>query len=209
MTSYNSSLDFKAIKKHFKNNQSKNKSEVNFIMYRYGYFYSEDLIYRLENIFYRVIIVPTTDEYININITDFTTISVNKDTLNNETLMETIFYKNYYEKINLKLYKTIELNNANIECYDFDYEKYNKEILDLYYLNIKDHFNVSVLDNFRPWSKKLITKSKRQIKRENKNLPNYHNPIKLYFKEYLEEELIMNVMHPRNIGILWDFEDFY
>ena len=208
MTSYNSSLDFKAIKKHFKNNQSKNKSDVNFIMYRNGYFYNEDLIYRLEDIFYRVIIVPTTDEYININITDFTTISVNKDTLNNETLMETIFYKNYYEKINLKLYKTIELNNAIIECYDFDYEKYNKEILDLYYLNIKDHFNVSVLDNFRPWSKKLITKSKRQIKRENKNLPNYHNPIKLYFKEHITEELIMNVMHPKNIGRLWDFEDF-
>jgi 3'-phosphoadenosine 5'-phosphosulfate sulfotransferase (PAPS reductase)/FAD synthetase len=29
------------------------------------------------------------------------------------------------------------------------------------------------------------------------------------FKEYLEEELIMNVMHPRNIGRLWDFDDFH
>ena len=28
-----------------------------------------------------------------------------------------------------------------------------------------------------------------------------------YFKENITEELIMNVMHPRNLGRLWEFED--
>ena len=30
---------------------------------------------------------------------------------------------------------------------------------------------------------------------------------KTYFKEHITEELIMNVMHPRNLGRLWEFED--
>ena len=79
---------------------------------------------------------------------------------------------------------------------------------DLYYERIKKHFDIIVLDYFRPWSKKKQIKTKLKNKKELKNLPSYHNQIKKYFKEHITEELIMNVMHPRNIGKLWNFEDF-
>ena len=36
----------------------------------------------------------------------------------------------------------------------------------------------------------------------------HHINIRKYFKEQITEELIANVMHPRNIGKLWNFEDF-
>ena len=67
--------------------------------------------------------------------------------------------------------------------------------------------DITVLNEFRPWSKKILTDKYKENRRHiSKRLQNKH---KTYFKDFITEELIMNVMHPRNIGRLWDFEDFY
>ena len=198
------SLDYKVTKRHFSNIKPKNKNNVEFIINT-----TEScllLLSYLQNIFYKVLVVPTSDIDIEVIINECGSfrhsIITNKNTCKN---IET--YLTYYKTDELILHTDIQIQNANIECYDYDNISHNNKILDIYYEKIKKHFDTIVLDNLRPWSQKRIKNSRTKKKRK-KNLPLFHFPIRKYFKEFIEEELIQIVMHPRHIGKLWNFEDF-
>jgi hypothetical protein len=200
-----SSLDYNIVKSNFIRFEPKDKSGVKNILNTCRD--TEDLLYKLSNIFYFILIVPITDKKIEMD--EFTLLTGNYQYRKKNKMVDGMFC---YRKNNLTLITTIELLDVEIECYDYNNSSedvYNNELLDLYYERIKKHFDIIVLDYFRPWSKKKQIKIKLKNKKELKNLPKYHNPIKLYFKDFITEELIMNVMHPRNIGRLWNFEDFY
>jgi hypothetical protein len=169
MIKYNCSLDFKAIRSTFrfeKGNPQYQSFIMKYILPRCKNFNGAILL--LKSTFYKIIIVPTTDEDIEIEVDCYNmSMIVNKNNLIPDIILSTY----YYCRNNLKLVTTLTTQKANIECYDFDYEKYNKDTLDLYYFNIKEHFHKCVLDNFRSWSKKLITKTRSMRKREYKRLP--------------------------------------
>ena len=198
-------LDYKTAKSFFSNIKPKNKNNVEFLINTTKSCLL--LLSYLQNIFYRVYIVPTSDTDIEVIIKDCGyfrhSIITNKNKCKDSEV-----YLNYYKTDELKLITIIELQKANIECYDYDNISHNNKILDIYYEKIKKHFETVVLDKFRHWSQKQIKKTAGQRRREKKNLPLFHFPIRKYFKEHITEELIRIVMHPRNIGRLWDFEDF-
>jgi hypothetical protein len=197
--------DFKVTKRFFSGIKIKDKKDVMHIIKTTET--SNELINLLDNIFYRVYVVPTTDEDIEIEINKgcwyIQSIKTNKNKCKDSEV-----YLNYYKTDELKLITIIELQKANIECYDYDVNTHNNKILDLFYDKIKKYFETVVLDKFRQWSKKRSRCSRRERRREKKNLPLFHFPIRKYFKEHITEELIMTVMHPRNFGRLWHFDDF-
>jgi hypothetical protein len=198
-----SSLDYNIVKSNFIRFEPKDKSGVKNILKICRD--ANDLVNLLSGVFFHILIVPITDK--KIEISEFTFFTGNYQYRKKNKMVDSVFW---YRKNNLTLITTIKLLDVEIECYDYNNSSedvYNNELLDLYYERIKNHFDIIVLDYFRPWSKKKQIKTKLKNKKELKNLPKYHNPIKLYFKDHITEELIMTVMHPRNFGRLWHFDE--
>ena len=155
-------LDFNIIKRYFKNIPSKDKKNIMNIIKNTKT--SEELITSLKQIFYRILVVPNTNEYIEMKIPNhfglcLQTVFLNKNTYN----------RDIHNRDNLIHITTIALPNADIECYDYNNIKlieYNNKVLDLFYDRIKKYFYTVVIDKFRHWNKKIIEKSRRQKRRE-------------------------------------------
>ena len=151
---------------------------------------TEDLLYKLRNIFYKVLVVPNSNTNIEIVIPYFCGIRMiylNKNTYN----------RDIYRRDELTLITTIELLNADFECYDHDNKRYYElktNHFNIYYKRIKNHFDTVVLDVFRPWSKKQIKLTNKQKAKELRALKLYHIETRKYFKEHIAKELLIKVI---------------
>ena len=118
-------------------------------------------------------------------------------------LNKNTYNRDIYRRDELTLITTIELLNANLECYDYDNKRYYElktNHFNLYYKRIKEHFDTVVLDVFRPWSKKQIKLTNKQKAKELRILKLYHIETKKYFKEHIAKELI-NEKNKKNTKI--------
>ena len=128
------------------------------------------------------------------------------------------YYSPYYDGHYIKLNYNDEEIYQFIVKYDEDF--YNMDLKDIVYTN-DDTRNVQILNQFfieepdegeGEFNETIcIIRDflfKKGFKEIFYNYELHHIAIRKYFKEHITEELIRTVMHPRNIGKLWDFEDF-
>ena len=147
-----------------------------------------------------------------------------KDTLKYEITEETIrnilyYYffnnnsKDYYYPLQFDKYGHTLLKYER-SIYEEKLKKINKEIEILIENNIPrviyelgDDDELDDIYHNRDWISYMFCNDKIFYLKTHKVYDEYTDIAKKYFKEHITEQLIMNVMHPRNLGRLWDFDE--